>query len=166
MAQSVQLSSIKNYLSAIKHFHSYRRYALNLLVFLLLQLILHGIMRFQGVNSQARRPVTLHIINLFYHLNVKFITNKDSLQITFRMNWSFEYWTRQPFQECNNGLIIWILNLLWKGADHCWNQKPISDWTMWTRDAPYMEYIISSQNGSKEPAWANLRARKTSLWPV
>lgn len=86
MAQSVQHSTIKNYLSAIKHFHSDRRYALNLLVFLLLQLILYGILRFQGVNSQARRPVTLYIINLFYHLNVNFTTNKDSLQITFRMN--------------------------------------------------------------------------------
>ena len=28
------------------------------------------------------------------------------------INWLFEHGTRQPFQECNNGLIIiWILNL-------------------------------------------------------
>ena len=28
------------------------------------------------------------------------------------MNWLFETWTCKSFQECNNELIIWILNLL------------------------------------------------------
>ena len=47
-----------------------------------LQLILRGIKRSQGDNSKTRRPITLHILNLFYHLlNVKYTRNKDSLMV-------------------------------------------------------------------------------------
>lgn len=90
MARSVQHSTIKNYLSAIKHYHSSHGYALNLSVFLRLQLILRWIKRSQGVNSKARRPITLHISNLFYHLlSVKYTTNKDSLMVWAAMTLAF-----------------------------------------------------------------------------
>ena len=47
-----------------------------------LQLILRGIKRSQGDNSKTRGPITLHILNLFYHLlNVKYTRNKDSLMV-------------------------------------------------------------------------------------
>ena len=68
MARSVQHSTIKNYLSAIKYYHSSHGYELNLSAFLRSQLILCGIKRSQGVNSKTRRPITLDILNLFYHL--------------------------------------------------------------------------------------------------
>ena len=80
MARSVQYSTIKNYLSAIKYYHSSHGYALNLSAFLRLQLILRGMKRSQGVNSKARRPITLPILNLFYHLlNAKYTTNKEGV---------------------------------------------------------------------------------------
>ena len=90
MGRSVQHSTIKNYLSAIKHYHSSHGYALDLSAFLRLQLILRGIKRSQGVNSKIRRPITLHILNLFYHLlNVKFTTNKDSIMVWAAMTLAF-----------------------------------------------------------------------------
>ena len=82
MARSVQYSTIKSYLFAIKFYHSSHGYALNLSAFLRLQLILRGIKRSQGVNSKVPRPITLPILNLFYHLlTVKYTTNKDSLMV-------------------------------------------------------------------------------------
>ena len=90
MARSVQYSTIKNYLSAIKYYHASHGYVLNLSAFLCLQLILRGIKRSQGVNSKARRPITLPILNLFYHLlNVKYTTNKDSLMVCAAMTLAF-----------------------------------------------------------------------------
>ena len=62
MARSVQHSTTKNYLSAIKHYHSSHGYQIDL--FLRLQLILRGIKRSQGDNSKTRRPITLHISNI------------------------------------------------------------------------------------------------------
>jgi len=52
------------------------------------------------------------------------------LKITL-MNWLFEYWTCESFQECNNELITWILNSLvvWKiniKLIFFFNIKPIS----------------------------------------
>ena len=52
MPQSFQHSTIKNY-PPWNIYHSSHDYALNLPVFLHLQLILHGIKHFQGVNSKA-----------------------------------------------------------------------------------------------------------------
>ena len=78
MARSVQYCTIKKYLSAIKYYHSSHGYALNLSACLRLQLILRGIKRSQGVNSKVRRPITLPILNLFYHLLiVKYTMNKE-----------------------------------------------------------------------------------------
>lgn len=82
MAGSVQHSTTKDDLSAIMHHHSRHSYDLNLLAFLCLQLILHGINGSQGVNSKTRRPIALHILNLFYNFwNVKYTTSKDSLMV-------------------------------------------------------------------------------------
>ena len=90
MARSVQYSTIKNLLSAIKYYHSSHGYALNLSAFLRLQLILRGIKCSQGVNSKVWRPITLPILNLFYHLvNVKYTTNKDSLMVWAAMTLAF-----------------------------------------------------------------------------
>ena len=78
MAHSVQFSTIKNYLSTVQNYHSSRDYKLPLSNFLRLQLILGGIKRLQGARSKDRRPVTLHLLNLFYHLlNVQHTDNKD-----------------------------------------------------------------------------------------
>ena len=92
MARSVQHSTIKNYLSAVKHYHSSSGYELNLSAFLRLRLILRGIKRSQGVHSTVRRPITLHLLNLFYHLlNVKYTDNKDSLMVWAAMTLAF-FW--------------------------------------------------------------------------
>ena len=90
MARSVQYSTITNYLSAIKYYQSSHGYALNLSAFIRLQLVLRGIKRSPGVNSKVRRPITLPILNLFYPLlNVKYITNKDSLMVWAAMTLAF-----------------------------------------------------------------------------
>ena len=90
MARSVQRSTIKNYLSAIKHYHSSHGYPLELSAFLRLQLILRGVKHSQGDNSKTRRPITLPILNLFYHLlNVRYTSNKDSLMVWAAMTLAF-----------------------------------------------------------------------------
>ena len=90
MARSVQHSTIKNYLSAIKHYHSSHGYPLDLSAFLRLQLILRGVKRSQFDNSKTRRPITLPILNLFYHLlNVRYTSNKDSLMVWAAMTLAF-----------------------------------------------------------------------------
>ena len=105
MARSVQHSTIKNYLSAIKHYHSSHGYALNLSDFLRLRLILRRIKRSHGVNSKTRRPITLHILNLFYHLlNVKFTTNKDTLMVWAAMTLAFFGFLRIGELTCDSNL--------------------------------------------------------------
>ena len=82
MARSVQYTTIKNYLSAVKNYHSSHGYDLHLPNFLGLRLILRGIKRSQGHQSKVRRPITLQLLNLFYHLlNVQRTDNRDSLML-------------------------------------------------------------------------------------
>lgn len=61
IARSVQYSTIKNYLSAVKKYYSSRCYELHLSNFLRLQLILRGIKRLQRHQSKVRRPITLQL---------------------------------------------------------------------------------------------------------
>lgn len=82
MARSVQYTTIKNYLSAVKNYHSSHGYELHLSNFLRLRLILRGIKRSQGQQSKVRRPITLQLLNLFYHLlNVQRTDIRDSLML-------------------------------------------------------------------------------------
>ena len=63
---------------------------LNLSAFLRLQLILRGIKRSQGDNSKPRRPITLNVLYLFYHLLiVRYTSNKDSLMVWAAMKLAF-----------------------------------------------------------------------------
>ena len=90
MARSVQHRNIQDFLSAIKQCDSSHGYALNVTVFLHFQFILCGIKRFQGTDSKARRPITLHILNLFYrHLNAKYTPDKESLTVWAAMTLVF-----------------------------------------------------------------------------
>ena len=82
MARSVQYSTIKNYLSAVKNYHSNHGYELHLSNFLRLRLILRGIKRSHGQESKVRRPITLQLLNLVYHLLIVQHTNKkDSIML-------------------------------------------------------------------------------------
>ena len=97
MARSVQHRNIQDFLSAIKHYDSSHGYALNIAVFLRFQFFLCGIKRFQGADSKARRPITWHILDLFYrHLNAKYTTDNDSLMVWAAMTLVFfrfsSYW--------------------------------------------------------------------------
>ena len=79
MTRSVQYTPIKNYLSAVKNYHSSHGFELPLSNFLRLRLILRGIKRSQGQQPKVRRPITLQLMNLFYYLlNVRHTDNKDS----------------------------------------------------------------------------------------
>lgn len=103
MARSLQHSTIKNYLSAVKHYHSSSGYELNLSAFLRLRLILRGIKRSQGVHPTVRRPITLHLLNLFYHLlNVKYTDNKDSLMVWAAMTLAFFGFLRISELTCDS----------------------------------------------------------------
>jgi len=103
MAHSVQHSTVKHYLSAIKHYHSTHGYELNPSAFLRLQLILHGIKQSQGVNSKTWRPITLHVLNLFNHLlNVKYTTNKDSFKVWAAMTLAFFGFLRIEELTCDS----------------------------------------------------------------
>ena len=52
MARSVQYITIKNYLSAVKYYHSSHGYELHLSNFLRLRLIVRGIKRSQGTSPK------------------------------------------------------------------------------------------------------------------
>ena len=87
MARSVQYTIIKNYLSAVKNYHSNHGYDLHLPN---LRLILRGIKRSQGHQSKVRRPITLQLLNLFYHLlNMQRTDNRDSLILWEAMTLAF-----------------------------------------------------------------------------
>ena len=103
MARSVQHSTIKTYLSAVKHHHSSNGLELNLSKFFRLQLVLRGIKRSQGVHTRVRRPITLGLLNLFYQLlNVKYTDNRDSLMIWAAMTLAFFGFLRIGELTCNS----------------------------------------------------------------
>ena len=90
MARSVQYITIKNYLSAVKNYHSSDGYELHLSNFLRLRLIIRGIKRSQGHQPKVRRPITLQLLNLFHHLlNVQRTDNRDSLMLWAAMTLAF-----------------------------------------------------------------------------
>lgn len=103
MARSVQHSTIKNYLSAIKYYHSSNGVALDLTKFLRLQLLLRGIKRTQGVTSKVRRPITLHLLNLFFCLlNIQCTDSIDCLMIWAAMTLAFFGFMRIGELTCNS----------------------------------------------------------------
>ena len=103
MARSVQHSTIKTYLSAVKHHHSSNGLDLNLSKFFRLQLVLRGIKRSQGVHTRVRGPITLGLLNLFYQLlNVKYTDNRDSLMIWAAMTLAFFGFLRIGELTCNS----------------------------------------------------------------
>ena len=103
MARVVKHSTIKNHLSAIKHYHSSNGYELRMTGFLRLQLILRGIKRSQEVHSKVRSPITWQMLNLFYHLlNVKYTNNKDSLMVWAAMTYAFFGFPRIGELTCNS----------------------------------------------------------------
>ena len=103
MARSVQYTTIKNYLSAVKNYHSSHGYELPLSNFLHLRLILRGIKRSQGHQSKVRRPITLQLLNLFYHLlNVQRTNNRDSLMLWAAMTLAFFGFLRIGELTCNS----------------------------------------------------------------
>ena len=103
MARSVQHSTIKNYLSAVKHYHSTHGYELPLADCLRLQLVLRGIKRSQGIHCKIRRPITLQLLNLFYHLlNINSTTNKDALMVRAAMTLAFFGFLRIGELTCNS----------------------------------------------------------------
>lgn len=102
MARSVQYSTIKNYLSAVKNYHSSQGYELPLSNFLRLRLIFRGIKRSQGHQSKVPRPITLQLLNLFYHLlNVQRTVNGDSLMLWAAMTLAFFGFLRIGELTCN-----------------------------------------------------------------
>ena len=103
MARSVQYTTIKNYLSAVKNYHSSHGFELPLSNFLRLRLILRGIKRSQGQQSKVRRPITLHLLNLFsYLLNVRHTDNRDSLMLWVAMTLAFFGFLRLGELTCNS----------------------------------------------------------------
>lgn len=103
MARYVQHSTIKNYLSAVKHYHSSYGYNLNLSDFFRFQLVLRVIKHSQGVHSKIRRPITLQLLNVFYHLfNIKYTVNKDSLMIWAAMTLAFFGFLRIGEPTCDS----------------------------------------------------------------
>ena len=82
MAHSVLNNSRLNYLSGIWHYLSSHGYELTLATFLRLQLILRGIKRSQGVNSNIRSPISLQLLSLFYHLlTLQHTDNTNSIML-------------------------------------------------------------------------------------
>ena len=103
MARSVQYTTIKNYLSAVKNYHSSHGYELHLSNFLRLRLIIRGIKRSQGHQPKVRRPITLQLLNLFYHLlNVQRTDNRDSLMLWEAMTLAFLGFLRIGELTCNS----------------------------------------------------------------
>ena len=103
LARSVRYSTIKNYLSAVKNYHSSHGYELQVSNFLRLRLILRGIKRSQGQQSKVRRPITLQLLNLFYCLlNVQHTDNRDSIMLWAAMTLAVFGFLRIGELNCNS----------------------------------------------------------------
>ena len=103
LARSVQYTTIKNYLSAVKNYHSSHGFELPLSNFLRLQLILRGIKRSQGQQSRIRRPITLQLRNIFYYLpNVQHTANREFLMLWAAMTLAFFGFPRLGKLTCNS----------------------------------------------------------------
>ena len=82
MVHSVQYTTIKNYLFAVKNYHFSHGYELPLTNFVHLRPILRGIKHSQGQQFKVRRPMTLQLLNSFcYLVNVQHTDNRDSLML-------------------------------------------------------------------------------------
>ena len=103
MARSVQYTTIKNYLFAVKNYHSSHGFGIPLSNFLRLRLILRGIKRSQRQQSKVRRPITLQLFNLFYYLvNVQHTDNRNSLMLWAAMTLAFFGFLRLGELTCNS----------------------------------------------------------------
>lgn len=90
LAKTIKHSSIKGYLTAVRHLHIRSGYELDLRKFVRLQLICRGIKRSQGDSSRIRLPITINHLKLFFQLlAIPTTTNYDSSRIWAAMTLAF-----------------------------------------------------------------------------
>ena len=102
LAKTIKHSSIKNYLSAVRHLHIRNGFELNFKTFFRLQLVLKGIKRSQGDRTKIRLPITVHHLQLFYYLlAIPTTANHDSLMLWAAMTLAFFGFLRLGELTCN-----------------------------------------------------------------
>lgn len=102
LAKTIKYSSIKNYLSAVRHLHVRNGFELDLKKFLRLQMVLKGIKRSQGSGKKIRLPITIHHLQLFYYfLAIPSTANHDSLMLWAAMTLAFFGFLRLGELTCN-----------------------------------------------------------------
>ena len=103
LARSIKYSSIKGYLSAVRHLHIRSGYELDLKKFHRLHLVCQGIKRSQGCSTRTRLPITVSHLNIFYSLlAIKHTNNYDSLMIWAAMTLAFFGFLRLGELTCNS----------------------------------------------------------------
>ena len=66
LARSIKHSSIKNYITAVRHLHTRNGYELNLKKCLRLKLVCRVIKRSLGCSTRTRVPITINHLKLFF----------------------------------------------------------------------------------------------------
>lgn len=103
LAKTIKHSSIKTYLSAVRHFHIRNGFELDFKKFLRLQMVLKGIKRSQGVSIKTRLPITIHHLQIFYYLlAIPTTSNHDSLMLWAAMSIAFFGFLRLGELTCNS----------------------------------------------------------------
>ena len=82
LAKTIKHSSIKGYLTAVRHLHICSGYDLELSKFIRLQLVCRDIKRSQGDSSRIRLPITITHLKLFFQvLAIPNTTRYDSIML-------------------------------------------------------------------------------------
>ena len=103
LARSIKYSSIKSYLSAVRHLHIRNGYNLDFKKYPRLQLICKGITRAQGCSTRVRLPITIHLLKLFFCLlAIPYTSNYDSLMIWAAMTLAFFGFMHLGELTCNS----------------------------------------------------------------
>ena len=103
LAKTIKHSSIKNYLSAVRHFHIRNGFNVDFTKMPRLHLLLRGIKRSQGDHQRVRLPISIHHLRLFHALlAIPSTSNHDSIMFWAAMTLAFFGFLRLGELTCNS----------------------------------------------------------------
>ena len=130
--RTIKHSSIKGYLTAVRHLHVSSGYELDLKNYFRLQLICRGIKRSHGDSSRIRLPITITHLKLFSQLlAIPNTTNYDSIMLWAAMTLAFFSFLRLGEMTCRIKaattsasvcLPPWLIKTLGRWSSDCYER--------------------------------------------